>query len=91
MKEDKHVLFTYASTISSCYTKARSINILEKIETKEADYRNTLVMGDLNGKTKKGEDFLRYNLHKHSPINIPTYLKDTVLERNNRDNHTRVN
>ena len=37
LKEDKHILFTYASPINSCYTKARSINILEKIETKKAD------------------------------------------------------
>ena len=87
LKEDKHVLFTYASPINSCYTKARSINILEKVETKEADYRNTLIMGDLNGKTKEGEDFLRDSLDKYSPINISTYSKDTALIRNNRDDH----
>ena len=87
LKEDKHLLFTYASPINSCYTKARSINILEKVKTKEADYQNTLIIGDLNGRTKKGEDFVCDSQDKHSPINTPTYMKDTELERNNQDKH----
>ena len=55
LNENKHILLTYAIPINSCYTKAREKNVLEKIETKEADYRNTLVLGDLNGRTKKGK------------------------------------
>ena len=83
-----NMLFTYASPINSPYTKSRTINILEKIEANIVDGRNTyLVMGDLNGRTKKGEDFVKDSSDKYSPINVPFYTKDTELYRNNLDAH----
>ena len=83
-----NIVFTYASPINSCYTRARSENILEKIETKIVDGRNTyLIMGDLNGRTKRGDDFVRNSTDKHSPINVPLYFRDTQLDRNNQDTH----
>ena len=36
-----NVIFTYASPINSCYTKSRTQNILERIESKIIDGRNT--------------------------------------------------
>ena len=86
-KEDKHLLFPYASPVNSCYTKSKPENLLEKIETKEADYQNALIMGDLNGRTKRGEDFVQDSSDEHSPINTLAYTKDTELNRNNMDNH----
>ena len=44
-------------------------------------------MGDLNGKTNLGEDFVRDDLDKHSPINVTSYKKDTYICRKNMDNH----
>ena len=44
-------------------------------------------MGDLNGRTKVSEDFVRDNSDDHSPINIPSYDKDTYIDRQNRDTH----
>ena len=44
-------------------------------------------MGDLNGKTKRGEDFVRDETDKHSPINVPMYTKDSYLKRENMDDH----
>ena len=44
-------------------------------------------MGDLNGRTKTGDDFVRDRSDKHSPINTPLYKKDTELMRNNMDGH----
>ena len=83
-----NILFTYASPITSCYTNSRSENILEKIEHKIEDGRNTcLVIGDLNGRTKRDDDFVRDSADKHSPINVPFYTKDTGIERNNQDIH----
>ena len=77
LERNINIIFTYASPINSCYTKTRPNNILEKIETKIVDGRNNyLVMGDLNGRTKTGEDFVRDSLDKHSPINVPFYTKD---------------
>ena len=35
IKEDKHILFTYASPINSCYTKARPTNVLEKLKQRK--------------------------------------------------------
>ena len=88
LEHDIHILFTYASPFTSPYTISRNKNIIEKIETKIVDGRNTyLVMGDLNGRTKDGEDFVRDDSDEHSPINIPFYTKDTTMERNNRDLH----
>ncbi len=83
------ILFTYASPLNSPYTKARSETVLEKIETYIDDGRcSFFIMGDLNGRTKKEEDFVRDSADKHSPIgDIPGYITDTQMNRNNRDIH----
>ena len=66
------IFFTYASPINSCYTTGRSENILEKIDKKILDGRkDCIVMGDLNGRTRMEEDFVRDSSDVHSPINIP--------------------
>ena len=82
------ILFTYASPLTSSYTKSRTKTVLEKIETYIVDGRHSfLVMGDLNGRTKKEDDFVRDIADKHSPIEeIPFYIPDTQMERNNKDN-----
>ena len=82
-------MFTYASPFTSCYTTARYENILEKNYTKLVDGRNTcLLMGDLNGRTKMEDDFVRDDSDVHSPMNIPSYTKDRTMKRNNQDTHT---
>ena len=90
LPQDRIILYTYASPINSCYTKSRSVHILDKLET---DYlsadKKYIVMGDLNGRTRMEEDFVRDDLDKHSPINEAYYQKDTPLHRlrSNRDPH----
>ena len=44
-------------------------------------------MGDLNGRTKLGEDFVRDDGDNHSPINVPFYTKDHEMGRRNQDPH----
>ena len=90
LKKDIKCLFTYASPINSPYTKSRNANILDMIETKFIeDEGNCIIMGDLNGRTKMGEDFVRDQSDKYSPINNPSYIKDVILEgRQNMDEHT---
>ena len=63
---------------------------MDKIETKFIeDEGNCIIMGDLNGRTKMGEDFVRDQSDKYSPINNPSYIKDVILEgRQNLDEHT---
>ena len=74
--------------MTSSYSKTRNVNILEKIESNYIDGgNNILIMGDLNGKTKNGEDFVRDEADKHSPINVPFYTKDNYLKRENMDDH----
>ena len=74
--------------INSCYTKARTTNILDKIETQFIDGGdNFIIMGDLNGRTKLGENFVRDYSDDHSPINVPFYKKDSYLKRRNMDDH----
>ena len=83
MPRNIKILFTYASPLTSSYTRARSKTVLENIETYIDDGRNSvLVMGDLNGKTKTEDDFVRDSDDEHSPINdIPIYITDSQLER----------
>ena len=88
LDKDIKILFTYASPINSCYTKARTTNMLDKIETHFIDGGdNFIIMGDLNGRTKLGEDFVRDYSDDHSPINVPFYKKDSYLKRRNMDDH----
>ena len=89
IEEDIKIIFTYASPLNSCYTKSRPENILEKLDMNLANARSTtLVMGDLNGRTQVAEDFVRDALDEHSPINLPFYIRDSVLKRENSDTHT---
>ena len=85
LRQDIKLIFTYASPINSGYTKAREVNILDKIETVNGDGR--IIMGDLNGRTKLGDDFVRDSEDKYSPINTQYYEKDTYMARSNSDTH----
>ena len=87
LREDTKILFTYASPLNSCYTQARDTNILDKIETSYDGGESYIIMGDLNGKTRLGEDFVRDGEDKHSPINSCFYTKDAQLDRKNLDSH----
>ena len=89
LEKDVKYLFTYASPINSPYTKSRTVNILDKIETQYIDANHYgIIMGDLNGKTKKDDDFVHDDLDNHSPINIFPYNKDSLpLKRQNMDEH----
>ena len=88
--KDTKLLFTYASPINSPYTVSKAEHILEKIETRYIDDEgNTIIMGDLNGRTKTDDDFVRDKNDKHSPINVSYYTKDEILQcRHNLDAHT---
>ena len=86
-KEDRRIVFIYASPFNSPYTKSREVNILEKFETRDACYQNTLVMGDLNGRTERGEDFVRDLEDKHCPVDAPIYTRDSIMSRSNLDPH----
>ena len=58
LRKDIKFLFAYASPIDSPYTRTRTHNVLDKIETQYiVDGGNHIIMGDLNGKTKTDEDF----------------------------------
>ena len=65
LHRDVKFLFTYASPIDSPYTRSRTENILEKIETRYIDDGGYINMGDLNGKTIIEEDFVRDKYDKH--------------------------
>ena len=88
LRADVKYLFSYASPINSPHTQSKSTNILEQLETRHID-NNTIIMGDLNGRTKTKEDFIRDKNDKHSPINRTlAYTKDDPLhERQNLDTH----
>ena len=85
LNEDKRIIFLYASPFNSSYTKSRESTIIEKFETKDACCRNALVLGDLNGRTGRVEDFVRDDRDKHCPADNPLYTRDSFLSRNNTD------
>ena len=79
---DIRIIFTYASPINSCYTKSRTENVIDTMEKKITDNMdNCLILGDLNGRTKQDDDFVRDSNDDHSPINIIPYAKDEQLCR----------
>ena len=82
------MIFTYASPLTSSYTKARSANIFDLIETK-VEAKNLVIIGDLNGKTRMEEDFVQDSLDDHSPVvENQCYIRDTApCERKNCDPH----
>ena len=86
LEDDIKILFVYASPLNSGYTKSRSINVLDKLETivlkKENKY---LIMGDLNGHTKLKDDFVTDSDDKYTPINNEAYQKDIQITRQNMD------
>ena len=72
LKHDIKITFVYASPINSCYTKSRSENVIDIIETKMIDKNsNYLLMGDFNGRTKTAQDFVNDTFDNHSPVNNP--------------------
>ena len=86
LKNDINLLFVYACPINSCHTKSRTQSIIEKIETKMIEKKDKcLIMGDLNGRTKMADDFVRDSFDKHSPFNNILYIKDDMLHRGNMD------
>ena len=85
---DFKLIFAYASPIGSCYVKTRTENAIDSIERKlmNTEGAECLIMGDLNGRTKLGEDFVRDENDEHSPINSQCYTKDEdVSSRENMD------
>ena len=52
LRRDTKFLFTYASPLNSPHTRSKTEHILPKIETKFIDDQGSIIMGDLNGKTK---------------------------------------
>lgn len=87
LQNDINLIFSYASPIDSSYTKSKPTNILDKIECQYAPF-STIVMGDLNGRTRIEKDYVDDQTDSHSPINdIDTYSKDIAEKRANMDNH----
>ena len=84
---DTHVWFTYASPITSPYTKGRE-NIFTKLETSMAAHgKHQIIMGDLNGRTATEADYIQEDYDAHSPLqDLSHYQLDTPSNRNNMDN-----
>ena len=86
MENDIEIIFTYASPINSCYTKSRTDTVLDKIQTTMINRNdNGIIMGDLNGRTKVADDFVRDSEDIYSPVNNQLYVKDEVISRLNMD------
>ena len=86
LPEDTYVWFTYASPISSPYTKRRE-DVLTKLETYMAAHgKHQIIMGDLNGRTATETDYIHEEYDAHSPLqDISHYQLDSPLNRNNMD------
>ena len=89
LPEDTLVWFTYASPMTSPYTKGRD-NVLTKLEALMAAHgKHQIIMGDLNGRTATEADYIQEEYEAHSPLqDITHYQLDTPLSRNNMDSQT---
>ena len=90
LPDDKIVWFTYAPPLTSPYltNKEGVLSVLEANLLCNDGSENTLVLGDLNGKTGKAADYVLDENDKHSPItDIEHYRTDTYSRRYNEDPH----
>ena len=88
LEDDLAVWFVYAPPLNSPYLK-NSDKVLDQLEKLLTTNNTSIILGDLNGKTALGDDFIHDDTDKHSPVNeIDTYIHDTPLKRNNLDNNT---
>ena len=92
LTRDLYQCFSYAPPLSSPYTQSLDFDVLETLENDIAQHKhegNVIVGGDFNGKTGRELDFVLDEDDKHSPIvDIPSYIGDIPLKRQNYDNHS---
>ena len=93
LTRDRTIWFTYAPPINSPYliNKDGVLSTLEAYMITKDEMENTLILGDLNGKTAKASDYVSDATDQHSPItDIVNYRRtpaDIPLKRNNEDSH----
>ena len=88
--QDRKIWFTYAPPLNSPYLKDKEgvLGSLESYLVTHNGMENTLVLGDLNGRTAEAADFALDSEDKHSPIaDIQDYRHDTPSSRQNTDPH----
>ena len=85
LPQDVTIWFVYASPSDSSYLTNRD-DVLDCLERRLQVHENSLIFGDLNGKTNTRPDYVVDDSDKHSPISdIDSYVADSPLERNNSD------
>ena len=87
---DRTIWFTYAPPVNSPYltNKDGVLTSLEAFLLTKDGMENTLILGDLNGRTAKAVDYVLDATDQHSPIaDIADYRHDVPLRRNNEDSH----
>ena len=86
LPQDTVVWFVYASPANSPYNKGKE-NIFYRLEILMAMHGNhQIIMGDLNGRTSKDDDFIQEKYETHSPMrDIEAYEFDTPTTRRNAD------
>ena len=92
LKKDIYFCFSYAPPLNSPYTKNLDFDVLQNLEVDIGRFKqegNVLVGGDFNAKTSTALDFVLDQDDKHSPImDIPNYVSDDPLRRENCDKHS---
>ena len=84
--------FSYAPPSNSPYTQGLDYDVLQRLEDDISKFKlegNVIIGGDFNAKTGRELDFVLDQNDAHSPIvDIPTYVRDMPLKRQNYDKHS---
>ena len=92
LTKDLYQCFSYAPPLNSPYTQSLDYDVLETLENDISKYKNDgniIVGGDFNGKTDRELDFVLDSNDEHSPVmDIPSYVGDIPLKRQNYDKHS---
>ena len=92
LDKDLYQCFSYAPPLTSPYTQSLDYEVLRKLENDISCFKpkgSVIVGGDFNAKTGSDFDFVLDQNDDHSPImDIPTYVSDLPLKRQNCDKHS---
>jgi exonuclease III len=71
-QQNIYLCVAYVPPFNSTYTRRLEENILDRIETDVYKYKNKgdiILMGDLNGRTGRNQDYIRNDSDRHLPLN----------------------
>ena len=89
LEKDIFMATVYISPANSSFTSKRDdlFELLEKDIARFSKWGFCILCGDLNSRTSIDNDFVSHDNLKYVNCNLPDYVEDNFMFRNNMDNH----